>query len=68
MEAICLRLLERHPAPMSASAERTRQKSRHQLVVADYHQLRCRLFYSSETLRDVPLQLYPINQTTLLRW
>ena len=51
VEAICLRLFERHPTSLSASAERTRQKSRHQLMVADYRQLRCRLFYSGETLQ-----------------
>ena len=67
VEALCLRLLERHPAPLPATADNPRQTSRQRLVVADYSRLRSRLFYSSAAL-DVPLQLFAINETTLMRW
>lgn len=69
VEAICIHLCEKHPAPRTQHGNHGRNvyTSRWRLVLAEYNAIRARIF-NSQALEDVNLQLFHINETTLMTW
>ena len=68
VEAICLSLLERHPTSLPRGADRPRYVSRWRQVVQAYGGLRTRVMWCRELMEQTGLQLFPINETTLMMW
>ena len=68
VEAICIRLCQRHPHARREVCEgRPRYTSRWKLILQDYR-VRARVMNSLELLESTNLQLFTINERTLMAW
>ena len=69
VEAICIHLCQRHPhARKEVCGERPRHNSRWKLILQDYSRVHARVTNSLALLEGTNLQLFTINERTLMAW
>lgn len=70
VEAICIYLSNRHLSntTITSPGKRKQFQSRWKSILADYTNIRARLFNSHHLLAKTNIALYTINETTLMHW